>query len=247
LEWCLYDGVLPFDEFSFERRLQTVETRIESALRRCGRQRSDITLVAVTKKFSAERIREAYQAGVRDIGENYVQEFAEKRPQLPELTDARFHLIGHLQSNKVRLASELFQVIETADSVKLLKRLDAVAAERSASPEVLLELKLAAEETKTGASPEDLPSLLEAAALCKHVHVTGLMTVPPWSDDAEQSRPYFRQLRALAEKFGLRKLSMGMSGDLEVAIEEGATMIRVGTALFGRRPKTPSPSNMPDT
>jgi PLP dependent protein len=200
--------------------------------------------VAVSKKFSAAAIRDAYGAGVRDFGENYVQEFAEKHPELQDLNDARFHLIGHLQSNKARLACELFKVIQTADSVKLLRRLDAAAAESNTIPEILIEVKLSEEENKSGARPEELPSLMDAAATCTHLNLSGLMTMPPWSTDAEQSRPYFQELARLAQQYELPKLSMGMSGDFEVAIEEGATIIRVGTALFGPRPKpskAPSP------
>jgi pyridoxal phosphate enzyme (YggS family) len=228
---------LPLDASSFQARLFAVEDRIQRALERSGRKRSDLSLVAVSKKFSADRIREAYEAGLREFGENYVQEFAAKQPELQDLGDARFHLIGHLQSNKVRPACELFQVIKTADSAKLLKRLDAAAAERGARPEVLLEVKLSGEESKTGAEPEQLPELLNAAGDCSSIHVTGLMTMPPWSENGEQSRPYFRRLAELARRYGLGQLSMGMSSDFEVAIEEGATLIRIGTALFGARPK----------
>ena len=200
--------------------------------------------MAVSKKFSATAIREAYEAGLREFGENYVQEFVEKHPQLRGMHDARFHLIGHLQSNKARLACDLFKVIQTADSARLLRRLDAAAAEVNALPEVLIEVKLSEEENKSGARPEELPSLIDIAGKCTHLNLSGLMTVPPWSTDAEQSRPYFQELARLARKFALPKLSMGMSGDFEVAIEEGATIIRVGTALFGPRPKpskAPSP------
>ncbi len=210
---------------------------MEAAAARSGRNRSEITLVAVSKKFSAQTIRAAYEAGLREFGENYIQEFADKRPELGNLEDARFHLIGHLQSNKVKLASELFQVVQTADSAKLLRRLDAAAGEKQGALEVLLEVKLSEEESKAGASPEELPELLDTAAKCAHLRLAGLMTMPPWSEDPEHSRPYFQQLAALARKHGLPTLSMGMSGDFEVAIEEGATIIRVGTALFGHRPK----------
>jgi PLP dependent protein len=226
---------------SFEIRLEAVESRIRQAAERCGRKRSDVTLVAVSKKFSADRIQEAYRAGVREFGENYVQEFAEKRPHLQDAEGARFHLIGHLQSNKARQACDLFDVIETADSAKLLKRLDVAAAERGRTTEVLLEVKLSGEESKSGAQPDELPELLASAKTCPSIRVTGLMTMPPWSDDAEQSRPFFQRLAELARRFGLPKLSMGMSHDFEVAIEEGATLIRVGTALFGPRPK-PQPA-----
>ncbi len=193
--------------------------------------------MAVTKKFSAQAIRTGYEAGLREFGENYVQEFAQKQPEVADLREARFHLIGHLQSNKARTACELFQAIESADSAKLLERLNAAAAERGVGIEVLLEIKLSAEENKAGARPEDIPSLLKTGAKCPALTVSGLMTMPPWSDDPEQSRPYFQQLAELAQQYGLPQLSMGMSGDLEVAIEEGATIIRVGTALFGPRPK----------
>ena len=197
--------------------------------------------MAVTKKFSAEAIRNAYQAGLRDFGENYVQEFAQKQPELRDTSEARFHLIGHLQSNKARLASELFHVIETADSAKLLARLDAAAADLKTSPRVLIEVKLSDEKDKTGALPEELPQLLDAARECTRISVSGLMTMPPWSTDPEQSRSYFQELARLARQNGLTELSMGMSGDFEVAIEEGATIIRVGTALFGPRPKPHKP------
>ena len=214
-----------------------MESRIQQAVQRSGRKRSEITLVAVSKKFSADRIREAYAAGLRDFGENYVQEFAEKHGKLSDLADARFHLIGHLQTNKARLAAELFQVVQTADSAKLLQRLNAAVVDKTSKMEVLLEIKLSDEESKSGASPKDIPALLEAAAACSQIELTGLMTMPPWSEDPEQSRPYFRRLAGLASQHKLSRLSMGMSGDFEVAIEEGATIIRVGTALFGARPK----------
>lgn len=222
---------------TIEARLQEVESRIEKAVQRAGRKRSEITVVAVSKKFSADRVREAYEAGLREFGENYVQEFADKKPHLADLTEARFHLIGHLQTNKARVAAELFQVIETADSTKLLQRLDAAAAATASSLEVMLEIKLSDEASKSGASPDEIPRLLETAAQCNHLHVSGLMTMPPWSDDQEQSRPYFKRLAALGQQYKLDKLSMGMSHDFEAAIEEGATIIRVGTALFGARPK----------
>ncbi|HEY7211332.1 MAG TPA: YggS family pyridoxal phosphate-dependent enzyme [Bryobacteraceae bacterium] len=239
-----YDGILPLDSSSFAARLDAVENRLQQVVARTGRKRSDITLVAVAKKFSAERIREAYYAGLRDFGENYVQEFAAKKPFLTDLQQARFHLIGHLQSNKARLACDLFDVIETADSSKALEKLDRSLQENGRQMNILFEIKLSAEQSKTGASPNEIPQLLASAARCSQLNVTGLMTIPPWSEDAEASRPYFRQLAALARQYGLPQLSMGMSNDFEVAIEEGATIIRVGTALFGPRPKpqTTSPA-----
>ncbi len=211
-------------------RLEQVEQRIENAVRRAGRARSDISLIAVTKKFSAEVIREAYAVGLRRFGENYVQELAEKHLIL---ADAEFHFIGHLQSNKAKLAAELFQVIETVDSEKLARRLD-----QTGHPlEVMIEVKLSEEEAKAGAAPDLLPALIDAIRGCANLRLTGLMTMPPWSDNPEETRPYFRRLAELGRAHGLPKLSMGMSHDLEAAIEEGATHIRVGTALFGPRPK----------
>jgi pyridoxal phosphate enzyme (YggS family) len=214
-----------------------VERRIRQTAERSGRDRSAITLVAVTKKFSAAYLHTAYEAGLRDFGENYVQEFQQKKPQLASLVEARYHLIGHLQSNKARAACELFHIIQTVDSPRLLERLDAAAAERGSPVDALLEVKLSPEQSKTGAAPEDLPALIKAIAACRHITVSGLMTVPPWNEDPEQSRPYFRRLAALARDYGFVTLSMGMSADLEVAIEEGATIVRIGTALFGARPK----------
>jgi PLP dependent protein len=232
-----YDGLLALHDPSITERLAKVESRVQKAVGQSGRSRSDITLVAVSKKFSASHLRAAYAAGLREFGENYIQEFADKRPELDDLTEAKYHFIGHLQSNKARLACQLFAVIQTADSAKLLTRLDAAAGELAVRLEVMLEVKLSSEERKSGVRPEEVPALLEAAARCSHLAVSGLMTMPPWSADPEHSRPYFRQLAALAREAGLKKLSMGMSGDLEVAIEEGATIVRVGTALFGPRAK----------
>ncbi len=199
--------------------------------------------MAVSKKFSASAIQQAYLAGLRDFGENYVQEFAAKRPLLKDLPEARFHFIGHLQANKSRQAAALFQVIHTVDSLRLLVRLDAAAREAGKVLDILLEIKLSGEETKSGADASAIPEILAAADSCHSVNVTGLMTMPPWSDDAEQSRPYFQRLAALARLHKLPQLSMGMSNDLEVAIEEGTTLVRVGTALFGPRPK-PSPATL---
>jgi PLP dependent protein len=237
---CPYHSVLPGEppnSADLSARLRSVEDRIRRAAAACGRDPSEITLVAVTKKFSAQIIREAYAAGLRDFGENYVQEFAAKQQELNDLPGARFHLIGHLQSNKARLATDLFNTIETVDTVKLLQRLDAIAAEQKVAREALIEVKLSLEQSKTGAAEADLSELAAAARACGALSVTGLMTVPPWSTNQEESRPYFRRLRELARRFEFSKLSMGMSGDFEVAIEEGATSIRVGTALFGPRPK----------
>ena len=168
------------------------------------------------------------------FGENYVQEFEAKHPALAGLAGAEYHLIGHLQSNKARVAADLFQVIQTVDSEKLARRLDAM----NQPLEVMIEVKLSEEASKFGAPPEELAKLIEVIRACPNLLLTGLMTMPPWSDDPEITRPYFRRLAALAREHGIDKLSMGMSHDLEAAIEEGATHIRVGTALFGPRVKS---------
>ena len=214
-------------------RIDQVEARIQSAAQRAGRMRDEITLVAVTKKFPASAVREAYELGLRVFGENYVQEFADKQPALTDLGDAEFHLIGHLQSNKTKVAAGLFGVIQTVDSAKLARRLN----ESGTQLEVMIEVKLSEEESKAGSDPVELPGLIEAIRGCENLQLSGLMTMPPWSADPEETRPYFRKLAALARQHGLPKLSMGMSHDLEAAIEEGATHVRVGTALFGARPK----------
>lgn len=218
---------------NFSDRLAEVRRRIERAAAGCGRPADAIRLIAVTKVFPAAAIREAYEGGLRDFGENYVQEFESKAPVVAGLAGARFHLIGHLQSNKARKAAELFQVIQTVDSVKLARRLD----EAGRALDVMIEVKLSEEESKSGVFPSELPPLIDAVRGLKNLRLQGLMTMPPWSDDPEAARPIFRRLRELAHPFGLARLSMGMSHDFEAAIEEGATDIRVGTALFGKRPK----------
>ena len=214
-------------------RLNAVRERIARAAERAHRDPQTILLLAVTKVFPATVIEEAYSLGLREFGENYVQELEGKYGQVHNLEGVRFHLIGHLQSNKSGKAAELFDVVQTVDSAKLARRL----SDAGRSLEVMLEVKLAPEEAKSGAAPEELPELIAAVQALARLRLTGLMTMPPWSDDPEASRPYFRRLRELAERHGLPQLSMGMSGDLEVAIEEGSTCVRVGTALFGKRKK----------
>ena len=221
-------------------RIEGVWERIQEAALRAGRRRDEIALVAVTKTVPAAVIAEAYALGLRNFGENYVQEFEGKWGGPPagapvQLAGARFHLIGHLQSNKSNRAAELFDVIQTVDSARLGRRINDAPRRRSEPIEVLIEVKLTAEQAKSGAAPEELPALADALAALPNLRLTGLMTMPPWSDDPETSRPYFSRLRELAAGLGLPQLSMGMSHDLEVAIEEGATVVRVGTALFGRR------------
>ncbi|HEY3439557.1 MAG TPA: YggS family pyridoxal phosphate-dependent enzyme [Paludibaculum sp.] len=214
-------------------RLAEVEARIGAACRGAGRERGEVTLLAVTKVFPVSAMVAAYEAGLREFGENYVQEFEGKYPVAGSLAGARFHLIGHLQSNKSRKAGEIFDVVQTVDSGKLARRLD----ELGRPLEVMIEVKLSPEDSKHGCLPAQLPNVVAEVRACANLTLTGFMTMPPWSDDAELSRPYFRALRKLAAEHRLEKLSMGMSHDLEVAIEEGSTMVRVGTALFGSRKK----------
>jgi pyridoxal phosphate enzyme (YggS family) len=220
-------------ENTLRERWVAVRERIDRAAARAGRDPSTIHLLAVTKVFPAEIINDAFALGMRDFGENYVQEFEGKFPQVANLPGARFHLIGHLQSNKSRKAAELFHVIQTVDSPKLARRLN----EAGRPLEVMLEVKLSEESAKSGADPSALPELIDAVRGCPNLRLTGLMTMPPWSDDPEATRPYFRRLRELSEKLGVPGLSMGMSHDFEAAIEEGSTCVRVGTALFGKRKK----------
>jgi pyridoxal phosphate enzyme (YggS family) len=214
-------------------RLAAVEERIARAAASCGRRRDEIRLLAVTKTFPAEAIEAAYAAGLREFGENYVQEFEGKQARVRTLAGARFHLIGHLQSNKARRAAELFESIDTVDSAKLARRLE----ETERPLDVFIEVKLSEEGSKAGVEPGQLSPVVEAVRAARHLRLCGLMTVPPWSEDAEVARPYFRRLAELARAHGISGLNMGMSHDFEVAIAEGATVIRVGTALFGRRPR----------
>ncbi len=198
-----------------EQRLDEVERRIRVAAARAGRRREDITLIAVTKKFPAAVIRDAYALGLRSFGENYVQEFEQKAPQLGPLPGAVFHLIGHLQSNKARKAVEIFHSIQTIDSVKLAARLEQMGRPL----DVMIEVKLSEEDAKSGAAPADVPAIIEHLRASPLLRLQGFMTMPPWSDDPEQTRPYFRRLKQLADSLGVTQLSMGMSHDLEAAIE----------------------------
>ena len=212
-------------------RLGAVQDRIARAESLSGRAAGSVTLVAVSKRKPAGDIVAAYRAGQRDFGENYVQEFEAKAAKMPDMPEARFHLIGHLQGNKAKRAARLFSAIHTVDSVKLATRLGRC----DETLEVFLELKLSEEATKSGMEPHLLEPVLEAVYSAPNLRLSGLMTMPPWTEDPELARPYFRKLRELADVHGIAGLSMGMSRDLEVAIEEGATHVRVGTAIFGER------------
>jgi PLP dependent protein len=226
-------------------RLDEVRGRIEAGALRCNRAANEITLVAVSKTQPAEIIREAIAAGVTDLGENRVQEAESKIPEVGRHA-SRWHLIGHLQSNKARRAVELFDVIHSLDSVALAQRLDRVCVElnRKELP-VMIQVDLGREATKSGADEVEVLPIIEAVKKCERLRLTGLMTLPPYFDDAEQVRPFFRKLRELRDELSSRgafgdlrgELSMGMTHDYEIAIEEGATVVRVGTAIFGERVK----------
>jgi len=223
---------------SIADNLARLHNEISDAAARANRQPADIALMAVSKTHPAEAILEAIAAGQRLFGENRVQEFAAKAAALPD--DCRFHLIGPLQNNKTAKATELFHAVDTLDSLKTAERLNYAAASLGKTLSVLIEVKLSPEETKHGIAPEELPTLLAALAPLTHLRVDGLMTVPPFSEDTELARPYFQHLRRLrdenlAQYPTLTQLSMGMSNDFRVAIEEGSTTVRIGTAIFGSR------------
>ncbi len=228
---------MPFDEnTTLAERLERVRERIERGCARGRRDPATVKLLAVTKVFGPEAIRDGYGLGLREFGENYVQEMERKAPAVADLAGARFHLIGHLQSNKTKKASQLFSSIDSIDSAKLAGRLGSELNNAELKPmDVMIEVKLSEEDAKSGAAPSDLPAITDAIRGSRNLNLVGLMTVPPWSEDAETARPYFARLRELGEQYAIPELSMGMSNDLEVAIEEGATWVRVGTALFGRR------------
>jgi len=225
---------------SIADNLSRLHEEIAAACRRAGRSDSEVALMAVSKVHPVEAILEAYAAGQRLFGENRVQEFQEKSPSLGALTDAAFHLIGPLQSNKTNKAAELFDAVDAVDSLKIAQRLDTAAVALGKKLPVLVEVKLSHEESKHGVAPAELMGLLESMQWLKAVEAVGLMTVPPWSEDAEVARPYFRELRRLRGEAAARfpkvtQLSMGMSNDFAVGIEEGSTCVRVGTSIFGKR------------
>jgi pyridoxal phosphate enzyme (YggS family) len=216
--------------------LDTVRQRIARAAEMSGREASEIKLVAVSKTHPVETLRDAIDAGVTVLGENKIQEAEDKINELGR-DAAEWHLIGHLQSNKARKAVELFDVIHSVDTLELSRRLERICEEEDReSLSVLVQVDLAGEETKSGIAAEHLPSLVEYLHGCKHVVFKGLMVLPPFFDDPEATRPYFQRLRQLGDEIiPGGDLSMGMSHDFEVAIEEGATIVRVGTAIFGAR------------
>jgi len=232
---------------SIASNVAAVRERIARAAERVGRDLDSITLMAVSKTVEPERIRQAYAAGIRVFGENRVQEFAEKAAALADLEEAKWHLIGHLQTNKAKRAAEQFHAIDSVDSLRLAEKLNQSAQQADKRLAVLIEIKVGKEESKSGvpADSPELDGLLRGMEQFTNLQVRGLMTVPPLTDDPEGARPFFRMLRDLGDSIALRKLprirmdvlSMGMSHDFEVAIEEGSTCVRVGTAIFGARPK----------
>ncbi len=233
---------MPEQISSIAVNLAHVRERIARAAVRAGRRADEITLVAVSKTFPAEAIRAAYDEGLRVFGENRVQEFEAKQPKLAHL-DATWHLIGHLQSNKAKRAAQLFDHVDSVDSLALAQKLELAADDQEKRLPILIEVHLGGEATKSGVAVADLPNFAEGISALAHLDLHGLLAIPPYSDDSEQARPYFRKLRELRDQLSRRlgrplpTLSMGMSHDFEVAIEEGATEIRVGTALFGVRGK----------
>ena len=235
----------------FDEILGEVRGKIDAACKRAGRDSAEVEIVAVTKTHGAEVVKEAWDAGLRIVGENKVQEAAWKKPA--SVTGPMWHLIGHLQSNKVRQALELFDFIHSVDSAKLADRINFIADSIGAQPHVLLEVNVSGERSKSGMRPEDVRDVLAHVAQdCPRLTVEGLMTMAPFSENPEDARPYFRRLRELRNEMekelgiGLPRLSMGMSGDYEVAVEEGATWVRLGTVLFGERPKVKKGSGIGD-
>jgi hypothetical protein len=238
---------LLIDSMSIAENIAELRERINDAARRAGRIPDEIALMGVTKTHPPERIREAYQAGLRLFGENRVQEFAGKAAALADLAGSEWHMIGHLQTNKAAKAVELFGAVDSVDSLKLAEKLEAAARSMGKKLDVLIEVNVGGEAAKSGVAPEspELEEILVASPRLEGLSFRGLMTVPPYTEDPDGARPYFRKLRALRDKIAERKLpalgldvlSMGMSHDFEVAIEEGSTCVRVGTAIFGERAK----------
>jgi pyridoxal phosphate enzyme (YggS family) len=228
---------------SIAENIARVRERIAAAARRAGRNADEITLMGVSKTFPAASIREAYAAGLRVFGENRVQEFAGKANTLRDLRDIEWHLIGHLQTNKAAKATELFDAVDSVDSVRMADKLNTLAESAGKSLSVLIEINVGGEKEKSGVAPgsDELEQILQSAPQWGNLKIQGLMTVPPYTEDPEGSRPYFRQLHQIRDFIaacdlpGTAVLSMGMSHDFEVAIEEGATCVRVGTAIFGER------------
>jgi PLP dependent protein len=225
--------------------IASIRERMKAAATRAGRNVDNVTLMAVSKTVPPDLIRAAYSAGVRVFGENRIQEFAEKVDALRNLSDAEWHMIGHLQTNKATKAAELFSAVDSIDSLRLAQKLNSAAQQTGRKLGVLIEINVGGESAKSGVAPEsqELEKILQAAPLLDHLEIRGLMTIPPLTDDPQEARPYFLKLRELQKQISTRQLpevdlhvlSMGMSHDFEIAIEEGSTCVRVGTAIFGER------------
>ncbi len=232
---------------SIADNIAQIQQRIAAAANRAGRSAESVALMAVTKTFPAEKIREAYDAGLRLFGENRVKEFSAKYAAVRDLADAEFHMIGHLQTNKAAKAVEIFSAVDSVDSLHLTQKLNAAACKADKSVPVLIEVNLGGEQSKSGVKPDtaEFDELLQNVGALENIEVRGLMAIPPYTDDPEGARPFFRVLRQWCEKIADRNLprvkmevlSMGMSHDFEVAIEEGSTCVRLGTAIFGERAK----------
>jgi pyridoxal phosphate enzyme (YggS family) len=223
-----------------ETRVAAVRERVERAARAAGRDPESVRIVAVSKRQPASAVREAYRLGLRAFGENYAQELVAKAGETSDLADVEWHMIGHLQTNKARLIAPVVGTIHSVDSVHVAAELGKRVAKLGRVVRVLIEVNVAKDAAKTGCSPSELAQVIDAVRASPALELRGLMTMPPYADDAQTARPFFAGLRALRTLHGgadtLPELSMGMSHDLEVAIAEGATMVRVGTALFGERP-----------
>ncbi len=224
-----------------KENLQKVEENIEAACKRAGRDRSKVTLIAVSKTKPVDMLQEVYDTGIREFGENKVQEMMDKYEVLPK--DIHWHMIGHLQRNKVKYLMGKTALIHSVDSLRLAGEISAQSVKHDVTTDILIEVNIAGEESKFGTSKEEAMALVEAAAKLPNIHICGLMTIAPYVDDPEDNRKYFRGIRELSvdikekniDNVDMRILSMGMSGDYEVAIEEGSTMVRVGTGIFGAR------------
>ena len=223
------------------RQYDEIKKRVEAACLRVGRKPEEVTLIAVSKTKPVEMLREAYEAGARDFGENKVQEILKKHPKMPE--DARFHMIGHLQRNKVKQVLPHAVLIHSVDSYRLAEQISQEAGKLGITAKILLEVNVAKEESKFGMMPEDVEEMAGQIAALPHLQIEGLMTIAPFVDDPEKNRPVFRKLYQLSvdikkkniDNVNMGVLSMGMTGDYQVAVEEGSTMIRVGTGIFGAR------------
>ena len=221
--------------------LKEVEAKIEAACKRAGRDRSEVTLIAVSKTKPVEMLEEAYGTGIREFGENKVQEMMDKYEVMPK--DIHWHMIGHLQRNKVKYLMGKAALIHSVDSLRLAEEISAQSVKHEVTTDILIEVNIAGEETKFGTDREEAIALVEAAAKLPNIHICGLMTIAPFVENPEDNRKYFQKIRQLSvdikekniDNVDMRILSMGMTGDYEVAIEEGATMVRVGTGIFGAR------------